>query len=55
MIQNKNQVLGVILAGGLSRRMNGENKFLKMIQGKTLIGIIVSKALMQVNKLIINE
>ena len=54
MIQNKNQVLGVILAGGLSRRMNGENKFLKMIQGKTLIGIIVSKALMQVNKLIIN-
>jgi len=54
MIQNNKKVLGVILAGGLSRRMNGENKFLKMIQGKTLIGIIVSKALMQVNKLIIN-
>lgn len=54
MIENRNKILGIILAGGLSRRMNNENKFLKKIQGKTIISIIISKALAQVEKLIIN-
>ena len=33
MIQNKNQILGVILAGGLSRRMGNINKSLVKIAG----------------------
>ena len=54
MIQNKEKVLGVILAGGLSRRMKYQNKFLKKIKGRTMISIIISKALKQVDNLIIN-
>ena len=37
MIQNKNQILGVILAGGLSRRMGNINKSLVKINNKTLL------------------
>ena len=54
MIQNKKKVLGVILAGGLSRRMKCQNKFLKKIGDQTIISLIISKALNQVDKLIIN-
>ena len=54
MTQNKNQVLGVILAGGLSKRMKGENKFFKKINNKTIIEHIIIKASQQVTKLIIN-
>tara|TARA_B100001123_G_scaffold80815_1_gene91951 strand:+ start:149 stop:769 length:621 start_codon:yes stop_codon:yes gene_type:complete len=53
MTQN-NSLLGVILAGGLSRRMNKENKFLKKFNKKTLIEIIVDKAIKQVPNIIIN-
>ena len=55
MIKNNNHLLGVILAGGLSRRMNNQNKFIKKIDGKTIISLIIAKALKQVNELVINE
>ena len=54
MIINKEEVLGLILAGGLSRRMNKENKFLKNIGNKTILNEIVLKSLNQVNQLVIN-
>jgi len=54
MIQNNKQILGVILAGGLSKRMKGENKFFKKINNKTIIEHIIIKASQQVTKLIIN-
>ena len=53
MTQNNN-LLGVILAGGLSRRMNKKNKFLKKFDKKTLIEIIIDRATRQVPDIIIN-
>ena len=56
MIQNKSNLIGLILAGGLSTRMNKEHKFLKKInKKKTLMEVIIERALKQVPKLIINE
>jgi|TARA_B100000745_G_scaffold300449_1_gene254470 molybdopterin-guanine dinucleotide biosynthesis protein A len=55
MIQNKSNLIGLILAGGLSTRMNKEHKFLKKInKKKTLMEVIIERALKQVPKLIIN-
>ena len=54
MIQNNKNVLGVILAGGLSRRMKGGNKFFKKINGKFLIEHVIHNASDQVSRLIIN-
>ena len=54
MIQNNKNVLGVILAGGLSRRMKGGNKFFKKINGKFLIEYVIHNASDQVSRLIIN-
>ena len=53
MTQNNN-LLGVVLAGGLSRRMNKKNKFLKKFDKKTLIEIIIDRATKQVPDIIIN-
>ena len=53
MTQNSN-LLGVILAGGLSKRMNKENKFFKTLNKKTLLEIIINKAVSQIPKLVIN-
>jgi len=50
----KNKILGVILAGGLSRRMGGKNKFFKKINNITILDRIISKSAKQVDKLIIN-
>jgi len=54
MTINKDKILGVILAGGLSRRMKGENKFFKKINGNTLIQFVINNALRQVSNLVIN-
>ena len=54
MIQSKKKILGVILAGGLSRRMGGKNKFLKKINNNVIIDLIIERAKKQVDKLIIN-
>ena len=53
MIQTNN-LLGVVLAGGLSKRMNKENKFFKKFNQKTLLEIIINKAIKQVPNIIIN-
>lgn len=60
MIDNSNnskreKVVGVILAGGQSRRFGGGDKFLKELNGKRLINHVVALASSQVEPLIINS
>lgn len=47
-------VAGVILAGGLSRRMGGGDKTLLTVEGKTLLARIVEQARPQVAALVLN-
>jgi len=47
-------VIGLILAGGQSRRMGGVDKALLMLGGETLIARAVARAKPQVSELIIN-
>lgn len=51
---NKFDVLGVILSGGLSKRM-GEDKSKKIIFGKSLIELTLLRSIKQVGKIIINS
>jgi len=47
-------VVGVILAGGLARRMGGGDKCLLPLAGKTLLQRTIDRALPQVAKLLLN-
>lgn len=47
-------VVGVILAGGLSRRFGGGDKCLRALGGQTLLGRVVERAAPQVGHLIMN-
>lgn len=47
-------VAGIVLAGGLSRRMGGEDKFLKVVGGETLLTHIVRRLAPQVDTLAVN-
>ncbi|QFQ85992.1 molybdenum cofactor guanylyltransferase MobA [Paracoccus kondratievae] len=44
----------VILAGGLSRRMGGGNKALRMLEGETLLARVIARLLPQCGRLAIN-
>lgn len=48
------EVVGVLLAGGLSRRMGGGDKCLRMLGGKTILARIVERARPQVTALVLN-
>ncbi len=48
------RVLGVLLAGGLARRMGGGDKCLKMLSGKTLLATAIERASGQVDVLVLN-
>src|SRR5581483_4407155 len=48
------QVTGVILAGGLSRRMGGGDKGLLQIAGKSMLAHVACRLRPQVNRVIIN-
>jgi FdhD protein len=50
----KNQVAGVVLAGGLSRRMGGGNKSLKPIGGRPMIAHTLARLVPQAGVTIIN-
>jgi len=52
---NKNNILGVILAGGLSKRMGKINKSLAKINDKTLLEISYNLVRKQLNHVIINS
>jgi molybdopterin-guanine dinucleotide biosynthesis protein A len=47
-------VTGVLLAGGLSRRMGGGDKGLLPLAGKAMLGHVIDRLAPQVDKLIIN-
>jgi len=49
-----NKVLGVILAGGLSRRMGGEEKSLMKLGGNTPIEMVKTRLARQVEQIILN-
>ena len=52
---DKNNILGLILAGGQSRRMGGLNKSLATINGQTLLEITINSVKQQLKKIIINS
>jgi molybdopterin-guanine dinucleotide biosynthesis protein A len=47
-------VVGVLLAGGLARRMGGGDKGLRLLAGKPLLDHVVERARPQVDRLILN-
>ncbi len=51
---NSQQVLGLILAGGLSRRMEGGDKSFKLIAGKSLLAHVLARFEPQVPEIVIN-
>ncbi len=48
------KVAGVLLAGGLSRRMGGGDKCLRILGGKTILARVIARARPQVAKLVLN-
>lgn len=49
------RIVGIILAGGQSRRFGGGDKFLKKLNGKLLIDHVVDRLQLQTSELIINS
>src|SRR5260221_11134854 len=47
-------VVGVLLAGGLSRRMGGGDKCLRPLGGETILARIIARARPQVGRLVLN-
>ena len=47
-------VVGVLLAGGQSRRMGGRDKSLMMLAGKTMIAHVIDRLSAQVRRIVIN-
>ncbi|WP_299391161.1 molybdenum cofactor guanylyltransferase MobA [Pelagibius sp.] len=54
MILEKTQVAGVLLAGGLSRRMGGGDKCLRDLGGRPILAHIIERAAPQVGTLVLN-
>jgi molybdenum cofactor guanylyltransferase len=48
------EVYGVLLAGGLGRRMGGGDKFLRQVHGRPLLAHVIERASPQVAGLVIN-
>ena len=48
------QIAAVILSGGLARRMNGAEKGLQQLNGKTLIAHIVERLTPQITQIHLN-
>mgnify|MGYP001388549130 CR=1 FL=1 len=55
MIQNKDKILGVILAGGLSKRMGGFDKSLIKINNKTLLETTYNLVKKQLSNVVVNS
>ena len=48
------EIAGVLLAGGLARRMGGGDKCLRVLAGRTLLARVIARAAPQVDPLILN-
>ena len=53
-MKHTKNIIGVLLAGGLARRMGGGDKCLQMLGGKTLLSYSIDVATPQVSQLILN-
>jgi len=53
-MNEKNMVAGVLLAGGLSRRMGGGDKCLRDLGGRPILARIIERAAPQVGQLVLN-
>ncbi|GAB4391293.1 MAG: molybdenum cofactor guanylyltransferase MobA [Kiloniellaceae bacterium] len=53
-MSDKERVAGVLLAGGLSRRMGGGDKCLRALGGRPLLAQIIERAAPQVGRLVLN-
>ena len=51
---SKNKITGVILAGGLGRRMGGIDKGLQELRGRPMVAWVVERLAPQVDELLIN-
>lgn len=47
-------IVGVVMAGGLSRRMGGGDKALRLLAGKPVLAHVVARAAPQVDRLVLN-
>jgi molybdopterin-guanine dinucleotide biosynthesis protein A len=54
LLMTSKKITGVILAGGLGRRMGGVNKGLQLLNGKTLVLHVTERLAPQVDELLIN-
>ncbi|MBL0932531.1 MAG: molybdenum cofactor guanylyltransferase MobA [Alphaproteobacteria bacterium] len=54
MDADRPQIAGVVLAGGLSRRMGGGDKALRLLAGKPMLGHVLDRAARQVGALVLN-
>jgi len=52
---NREDILGVILAGGKSRRFGESDKFFQKLNGETLLSRVIERISTQVDMLIINS
>ena len=50
----KSGIVGVLLAGGLARRMGGGDKCLRLLAGRTLLARVIERVAPQVGTLILN-
>lgn len=48
------KVVGVLLAGGLSRRMGGDDKMLRRVGTRTILGRVIDRVAPQVGALVLN-
>ncbi|HYB11703.1 MAG TPA: molybdenum cofactor guanylyltransferase MobA [Alphaproteobacteria bacterium] len=48
------EIAGVLLAGGLSRRMGGGDKCLRLLRGETILARVIARARPQVTSLMLN-
>lgn len=54
MLDSKPAVTGVVLAGGLGRRMGGVDKGLRPLHGRPMVAAVIERFAPQVNELLIN-
>lgn len=54
MIDDRPPILGVLLAGGLARRMGGGDKPMKTIGGRTILERVIARVALQCDGLILN-
>lgn len=54
MIDHSSQISGLVLAGGLGRRMGGVDKGLQLLDGKPLAAYVIERLAPQVDLLLIN-